>query len=457
MPTNSSSNHTAPPVAAHSPAGASEPFAAPIASAVRGYAYHELGAATLSIHAGQSPDPTHGSLTTPIVQSTTYAQDQVGVTRAGHAYSRVSNPTVDALETALGALETALPAVAFSTGLSATASLLVSLVKSGDEVIVSDVVYGGTTRLLQQILAPLGVVTRAVDTSDLATLRAALSPRTRVVFIESPANPTLKITDIAAASSLAHEFGAVVVVDNTFLTAVLQRPLDLGADVSLYSTTKFIEGHGSTVGGAVVSRDKALLDRLRFVRKSLGTIQSPFEAWLTLRGLKTLSLRLRAHSQGALTIARFLDAHPAVERVYYPGLSTHPQHGLASQQHRPRHSSVPLHGGILAFEVRGGLKPALELARSVRLITLAENCGSVETLLTHSASMTHADVPADERRAAGIADGLVRLSVGLEDPLDIIADLDRALDIASGVIGRQGARQRAAEQAAQLELEVARG
>lgn len=395
----------------------------------RGYAVADVGASTLALHGGQSPDPAHGSLTAPIVQSTTYAQEAVGVTK-GYAYSRVSNPTVDALEHALGALEDAPQAVAFSTGLSATASLFLALVKSGDEVLVSDVVYGGTVRLLQQILAPLGVTARFIDTSSPDVVREAITERTRVLFIETPANPTLKLTDIEAVAAIARERGVVSVVDNTFLTAVLQRPLDLGADISLYSTTKFIEGHGSTVGGAVVSRDAALLERLRFLRKSLGTIQSPFEAWLTLRGVRTLALRLREHSRNALTVARFLDAHPAVTRVYYPGLPNHPQAALAARQHRPRGSTAAQHGGILAFEVRGGYEAALRLASSVRLLTLAENCGSVETLLTHSASMTHADVPREQRLAAGISDGLIRISVGLEDAIDIIADLDRALDLA---------------------------
>lgn len=385
-----------------------------------------LGPGTLSLHGGQEPDPQWGALTTPIVQSTTFAQKGVG-NHKGHAYSRVSNPTVDALERALGALEAAPPAVAYSSGLSATASLFIALLKAGDEVLVSDVVYGGTTRLLQQILSSLGVSARFIDTADVAGVRRAITQRTKLVFVETPANPTLKLTDIEAVAAITRAAGVKLVVDNTFLTAVLQRPLDLGADVSLYSTTKFIEGHGSTVGGALVSRDAELLDRLRFVRKSLGTIQSPFEAWLTLRGIKTLWLRLREHSRTALTLAHYLESHPAIERVYYPGLRDHPQAELARRQHRARGSDQPLHGGILSFEVRGGVEAALRFVERVRLITLAENCGAVDSLLTHSASMTHADVPREQRLASGISDGLVRLSVGLEDPLDLIADLDRAL------------------------------
>lgn len=385
-----------------------------------------LGPGTLALHGGQEPDPQWGALTTPIVQNTTFVQHGVG-NHKGHAYSRVSNPTVDALERALGALEAAPPAVAYSSGLSATSSLFLALLKAGDEVLISDVVYGGTTRLLQQILSGLGVSARFVDTSDALQVQQAISARTRLVFVETPANPTLKLTDIEAVAAVTRAAGVRLVVDNTFLTAVLQRPLDLGADVSLYSTTKFIEGHGSTVGGALVSRDPELLERLRFVRKSLGTIQSPFEAWLTLRGIKTLWLRLREQSRAALTLAHYLESHPAIERVYYPGLRDHPQAELARRQHRARGSDQPLHGGILSFEVRGGVEAAQRFVERVRLITLAENCGSVDSLLTHSASMTHADVPREQRLASGISDGLVRLSVGLEDPLDLIADLDRAL------------------------------
>lgn len=387
-------------------------------------------AATLALHAGNDPDPVTGAIVQPIVQSTSFAQRGVGDSPE-FAYSRVSNPTVSALERALGALEDAPQAVAFSSGLSATTSLFLALLKSGDEVLISDVVYGGTTRLLQKILAPLGVSARWIDTSDSAVVSRAITERTRLVFVETPANPTLKLTDIAAVARVTRAAGVTLVVDNTFLTAVLQRPLDLGADISLYSTTKFIEGHNATVGGAIVSRDAAVLDRLRFIRKSLGTIQSPFEAWLTLRGIKTLPLRLREQSKNAGTIARYLEAHPQIERVHYPGLASFPQADLSARQHVFAGSGKQAHGAIVAFEVKGGLDGAKRLLAGVRLITVAENCGAVESLLTHSATMTHADVPRDQREAAGIVDGLVRLSVGLEDPIDLINDLDRALESAS--------------------------
>lgn len=390
----------------------------------------QAGTRTAAIHGGQEPDPVTGAILQPIVQSTTFVQRELGSPQE-FAYSRVSNPTVAALERALGGLEGALPAVAYSTGLSATTSLFLSLLRSGDHVVISDVVYGGTTRLLQQILAPLGVTATFVDTSDIAAVEAAITSATKILFIETPANPTLKLTDIEALSRAAKARGVTVIVDNTFLTAVLQRPLDLGADATLYSTTKFIEGHNATVGGAVVSRDAALLERLRFIRKSLGTIQAPFEAWLTLRGIKTLPLRIREHSTGAATIARYLEAHPAVERVHYPGLASFPQAELAARQHVFAGTGKSLHGGIISFEITGGIEAARRFVNSVRLISLAENCGAVESLVTHSASMTHADVPREQRLAAGITDGLVRLSVGLEDPIDLINDIEQALETAA--------------------------
>ena len=391
--------------------------------------------ATVAIHGGPEPDPTTGSILTPIVQSATYVQQAVGVHK-GHTYSRASNPTVDALERAIGALEAgrtreALPAVCCSSGLAAETTLFLSLLKSGDEVIVSDVVYGGTVRLLQQVLAGLGVVARFIDTSRPELVAAALSPRTKLVFIETPANPTLKLTDIAAIAAITKSAGILLAVDNTFLTPVIQRPLDLGADICIYSTTKHIEGHNATIGGALTARDPALLDRFRFIRKTLGTIQAPFEAWLTLRGLKTLPLRLREHSRIALVVAKYLQSHSAVERVIYPGLESFPQKELARRQHICGDTRESIHGGILAFEVHGGVDAGVKLLNALKLISLAESLGAVESLITHPVSMTHGDVPIEQRTAVGITDGLIRLSVGLEHPLDIIADLEQALTVAS--------------------------
>jgi len=374
---------------------------------------------TRSIHAGLEPDPTTGAILTPIHQSTTFVQEAVGVDK-GFTYTRSGNPTVAALERNLGALEGAGPAVSFATGMAALTALCHGLLRAGDRVVVSDVVYGGTVRLLRQVFAPFGIRAVFVDTSDSAALEVALREETRLVLVESPANPTLKLTDLRVAAGLAHDAGALLAVDNTFLTPALQRPLDLGADISVYSTTKHIEGHNSTVGGALIARDAALLERFRFIQNATGCAQSPFEAWLTLRGIKTLSLRIEQHSRNALEVAHFLEGHPSVARVWYPGLESFPQYELACEQQ----SSA---GGLLAFELTGGVDAGIELMNTVELCSLAENLGAVETLITHPASMTHADVPAAERAAAGITDGLVRLSVGLEDPIDIIRDLEVAL------------------------------
>ena len=375
--------------------------------------------ATTAVRGGLTPDPATGAVLTPIYQSTTYHQQAVGVHK-GFTYSRAANPTVSALEEALGALEDTPPAVCFATGMAAISALFLAVLKAGDHVVVSDVVYGGTVRLFQQILSNFSVYVSFVDTSDPAAVAKAIRPSTKLVFIETPANPTLKLTDIAAIGKVAHDAGIRLAVDNTFLTPVLQRPLDLGADITLLSTTKYIEGHNSTVGGSIATRDEDLIERLRVVRKTLGCIQSPQESWLTLRGLKTLPLRLQQHSTNAQKVAEWLEQHPKVSRVYFPGLSTFQQFALAQEQ-----QALP--GGMLAFELKGGAEAGIQLMNTVRLCLLAENLGAVETLITHPVSMTHADVPVEIRERAGITDGLVRLSVGLENPADIIADLDAAL------------------------------
>lgn len=384
---------------------------------------------TLAIHGGPGPDPTTGAILPPIVQSTTYVQQSVG-NHKGYTYSRASNPTVSALEQALGAIEDAPPSVCFSTGLAAETALFLTLLKSGDHVVCSEVVYGGTVRLLREILSGLGITATFVDTADASLVAAAITPATKLIFIETPGNPTLRLADIRGIAAIAKQHGIPLAVDNTFLTPVLQRPLELGADISLYSTTKHIEGHNSTVGGAITTRDTALLDRLRFIRKSVGSIQAPLDAWLTLRGLKTLPLRIKQHSENALTVARWLENHPQVNRVLYPGLDSFPQRDLAAAQHRG------LHGGLLAFEVEGGRGGGADAGRrvlnSVKVCSLAENLGAVETLITHPVTMTHGDVPREQREKVGITDGLIRLSVGLEDPTDIIADLSQAIDAALG-------------------------
>lgn len=380
---------------------------------------NECGIETRALHAGAVPDPTTGAILTPIYQTTTYRQEAVGVDK-GYTYSRAGNPTVAALERRLADLEGAKFATCFSSGLSATTVLFLSLLKAGDRVVVSEVCYGGTVRLLRQIFDSFLVRAEFIDTSDEAAFRSALATPAKLVFIETPANPTLRLTDIALAAELSRNAGAILVVDNTLLSPALQNPLELGADVSLHSTTKFIEGHNATIGGALITHDSNLNERFDLIRKSTGTIQAPFDAWLTLQGVKTLPLRIRQHSENAQKVARFLESHPRVSRIHYPGLESFPQYELAKRQQASG-------GALIAFEVEGGVAAGIELMNTVRLCSLAENLGSAETLITHPASMTHAAVPSEQRAAAGITDGLVRLSVGLEDPLDIIADLDGAL------------------------------
>lgn len=390
---------------------------------------------TLSLHAGARPDPVTGALLTPIYQTTTYVQEAVGQHK-GYTYSRAGNPTVAALERRLAALEGADFATCYATGLAATTALCLALLRAGERVVASQAVYGGTVRLLREVLAPFGVRADFVDTSDTGALAEALQREpARLVFVETPANPTLQLTDIEEAARLAHAAGALLVVDNTLLTPALQRPLDLGADIVLHSTTKFIEGHNATVGGALVTRDAALHERFDFIRKSTGTIQAPFDAWLTLQGVKTLGVRMARHSENALRVARFLSGHPRVVRLAYPGLESFPQFGLARRQQASG-------GALIAFEVEGGTEAGIRLMNSVRLCSLAENLGAAETLITHPVSMTHGSVPPEQRAAAGITDGLVRLSVGLEDPDDIIADLEQALRASAGSVKALGAANR---------------
>jgi len=376
---------------------------------------------TLALHAGTVADPTTGALLTPIYQTTTYRQEAVGKDK-GFTYSRSANPTVSALERRLAALEGADYCTCYATGLAATSVLCLALLRAGDHVVASQAIYGGTVRLFKQVLEPFGVTADFVDSGDVAAFREAVNSKpTRFVFIETPANPTLKLTDIEAAAKITHEAGALLVVDNTLLTPALQRPFELHADVVLHSTTKFIEGHNATVGGALITRDPELHERFSFTRNAIGAIQSPFPAWLTIQGVKTVGLRMAQHSANALQIARFLETHARVTKLLYPGLESFPQFELACKQQTAG-------GALIAFEIEGGVEAGIRLMNSVELCALAENLGSAETLITHPASMTHADVPAAHRQAAGITDGLVRLSVGLENPVDIIHDLSRALE-----------------------------
>jgi cystathionine beta-lyase/cystathionine gamma-synthase len=391
-----------------------------------------LRSSTRAIHGWRDPltsGPGH-PLIPPIVQSATFEQELWSADEAGsrplHTYSRAANPTVDALERCLGALEDAEPAVAFASGLAATHVLAIAHLGAGDHAIVSATSYGGTIRLFRETLAPLGIRVSFVDASDPRTLAAAFENRTRLVLIESPANPTLDLADIAAIANLAKAARVPLAVDNTFLTAAFQRPLDLGADVSLLSTTKWIDGHHATIGGALVTRDATQRARYAHLRKCVGAIQSPVDAWLTLQGLKTLPLRLERHAEHAQRIAEAIEGHPALHSVRYPGLASFPQRTLALRQHR---GAAGLgHGGVVTLSLRGGVEAVRRFARSLRTIKVAESLGGIESLLTHPVTMTHGDVPESQRVAAGIDPGLVRLSVGLEAPEDLLEELLRALD-----------------------------
>ena len=374
---------------------------------------------TLAIHGGLSPESHADSVVFPVFQTATFAQQEVGVNK-GHSYSRVSNPTVEALERAIGALEGTPPAVCFRTGMAAETALFLSVVKAGEHAIISDVVYGGTMRLFHEVLNGLGVLHSPVDTSHPELVKRAITARSRIIFIETPGNPTMKLADIAAMADIARSHNILLAIDNTFLTPVLQRPFELGAHISVLSTTKYIEGHNSTVGGALATHDEQLLERFRLIRKTIGAIQAPLDAWLTLRGLKTLPIRMNAHSERAAAVATWLELHPAVARVYHPGLDSFPQKALAERQQRA-------FGGMLSFELKAGPAKALQMMNALQLCTRAESLGGVETLVTHPATATHADIPPETRQKLGISDGLIRLSVGLEAAEDIIADLDQAL------------------------------
>lgn len=376
--------------------------------------------------------PDGEALVGSIAQSTTFCRSGVG-SNPQHQYSRVSNPTVLALETTLGRLENAPAAVCFGTGLAAETALFLALLKAGDHVICGRSVYGGTTRIFQQLLGDLGIETTFVDSTSTDALRAAIRPHTRLIFIETPANPTLGITDITACAAIARESGVLLAVDNTFLTPILQQPLDLGADISVYSTTKFIDGHSIALGGSIVSRDEKLLDRVRFIRKCTGAIQSPFNAWLTSNGVKTLPLRIRAQSGSAETIAKWLSERAEIESVYHPSLLDGEARAIADRQHLVGNGGG--HGAVVSFEIRGGYDAGCAFVQNLKLCTLVEHVGSVETLITHPASMTHADVPRDQRLEVGISDGLLRLSVGLEEVNELIADLRVGLEAATPGVG----------------------
>ncbi len=381
-----------------------------------------MGFRTKQIHAGVTPDPVTGAILTPIHQSTTFVQDSVEEYMSkGYSYSRAGNPTVAAFEEKLAILEGGVGATAYGTGMAATTAVMLTLLDAGAHCVMSDVVYGGTHRFATQVMARFGVEFSFVDTSDPGNIADAIRDTTTLVFTETPANPTLKLTDLAAVSEITRERDVVHAVDNTFLTPYYQRPLELGADLVVHSTTKYMDGHNATLGGGVVAATEELQQRLRFMQKSAGIIMSPQVAWLTMQGAKTLSERMDRQSENAMAVASFLEGHPKVARVAYPGLESFPQHELAVEQ-------ASGFGAMAWFEVEGGVEAGKKLMAAVELWSLAENLGAVESIITHPVTMTHGDMTPEERAAVGITDGLVRLSVGMEDVEDLIDDLAQALD-----------------------------
>ncbi len=376
-----------------------------------------MGFYTDCIHAGQSPEDKTGAVITPIYQTSTYKQDGIGKHR-GYEYARTANPTREALERNVAALEGGKHGIAYSSGMAATDTIL-RLCGPGDEIVVTHNVYGGTYRLFEMVLKQYGLVFRFIDTADLGEVERALSPKTKLVYLESPTNPMLRVTDISKVVEMAHAMGARVCVDNTFMSPYLQTPLALGADLVVHSTTKFLNGHSDMVGGIVVLNDDATAQRLRFLQTAVGAVPGPMDCFLALRGTKTLAVRMRQHEENARVLSKFLAEHKGAARVNYPGLPDHPHHQLAKRQARG-------FGAIISFDV-GSLERADRVLRSVKVFTLAESLGGVESLISHPASMTHGSVPEADRTKLGVTPGLVRISVGIEDVEDLEADLDRAL------------------------------
>lgn len=377
------------------------------------------GFGTLAVHAGQQPDPSTGAVMPPIYQTSTYAQAAPGENQ-GHEYARVTNPTRDALEGNLAALEGADDAIAFSSGVAATDAIVRSL-RPGDHVVASNDLYGGTYRLMRQVFGPFGIESDFVDMSNPETVEAAFKPETKLLWLETPTNPLLRIVDIADLAARAHARGITVAVDNTFATPYLQRPLELGADLVVHSTTKYLGGHSDVVGGVVCTSNQEWSDKLRFLIKSAGAVPGPMDCFLLVRGTKTLHLRMDRHCENAGRVAEYLEAHPAVGRVYYPGLKSHPGHEIAARQ-------MSGFGGMVSFLLKDtSMAPALKVLSGTKLFLLAESLGGVESLINHPATMTHGSIPREERIAAGLQDSLMRLSVGVEDADDLLADLEQAL------------------------------
>ncbi len=372
---------------------------------------------TLAIHAGQEPDPTTGAVMTPIYQVSTYAQETVGGHK-GYEYSRTDNPTRTPLQACLAALEGGKHGLSFASGLAATDTLVRALLRPGDHVVCGDDVYGGTYRLFDKVHRHFGISFSYADFSTVDPV-AAIPEGTKLVWLETPTNPLLKVSDIAAVAARAHAVGALVVVDNTFTTPYFQRPLAHGADIVMHSTTKYLNGHSDVVGGALILDDDALYDKLKFLQNAAGAVPGPMDCWLTLRGLKTLHVRMDRHQATGLVLSRWLAQHPEVDRVYHPLLETHPNHAVAKRQ-------MSGFGGMISFELKGDLARAKKFVESTRIFTLAESLGGVESLIEVPALMTHASIEPEKRRAIGIADGLIRLSAGLEHVADLQADLEQA-------------------------------
>jgi len=370
---------------------------------------------TKTIHQGQPSEPETGALVAPIFQTSTYEQEAPGQDK-GFSYSRTNNPTRQRLEGVLAALEGVEHAAVFASGLAAENAVLQAYLRPGDEVIIPLDVYGGTYRILNKVFQPIGVVPRQIDTANLAAVEAALTPRTRLVWIESPTNPRLLINDIAAVAKLAHAHKSLVVVDNTFATPCFQQPFELGADIVVHSVTKYLAGHSDTIQGAALAKDPAVFEPIKFLQNATGAVPSPFDCWLTLRGVKTLELRMQRHEQNAIAIANALQGHALVRRVYFPGLASHPGHDIARRQ-------MTGFGGMVSFELNGTIEEVVSLVSSRRYFALGESLGGVKALVCHPATMTHASIPAEARAELGLSDTLIRLSPGCENSADLVEDL----------------------------------
>ena len=374
---------------------------------------------TLAIHAGQEPEATTGAVVVPIFQTSTYAQEGLGKPKLGYDYSRADNPTRAAYEECIAALENGKYGTAYSSGMGAINNCMY-LLQSGDEVIVGDDVYGVTFRFFTKVIDGFGIKAKFIDTTDVAAVEAAFTPKTKMLWVETPTNPLLKLSDLKALAELARSKGAYMVVDNTFMSPYFQKPLDLGAHIVVHSATKYLGGHSDVIGGALVTNDSEIHERMKFCQKSVGAVPGPFDCWLTMRGLKTLAVRMREHERNAIRLAQWLEEHEQVERVIYPGLASHPHHELAKKQ-------MSGFGGMVSFIVKGGLEQARSVLEGTKVFLLAESLGGVESLIEHPAIMTHASIPKERREEIGISDGLIRLSVGIEAFEDLQKDLDAAL------------------------------